>query len=564
MNKTLIKKFALGLRPQKKLSIVDWAKKYVKVPRSSRSEFLDLNLTPFLIKPIQSSFDNSVKQLILKAPIGGGKSTFVEFLLCYILAEKPGPTLVATQNEKDMKDWVDVGILPTLKGCSALEGLWPEDRYAITKDLMNFPTMPIWLGGSNHSNFQSKSCQYVIIDEAWTVKDGLLGEAEKRNHDRFGAKFIMVSQAGDANHDFSKRYNESHIYDFCFKCRNCGEFHPYKFENLKYTIDKSESDEYLWETVKCHYECDCGEIYENDSKTRRWMTSNSDYINVRPENNNPKQGHIAYHYNALAVFWVSWEKLVIEWLAANIAKKNGDYMPIKQFKNKRLAEDSYEFDDLDKDQFVSPNRTAGYTLNTREQWDKTILTVDVQSDEFWYVIRTWRTTGESRLLEYGKLLNFTDIEKKRAEWNIPSTHVFLDSAYRTEEVKLVCAKYKWFGLNGRPDRDFQWPNKVRRYYSQPNKIHTSNGIFINTYFASESVKDLLIILKRGDGLVWQIPDDVTQQYINSINAETRKLTAKGYHYVQHSTHNHFLDCESSQIIAAMLLKCYPFRDLPFE
>jgi hypothetical protein len=558
MNKsqTLRNAFASAIKPSPKMSIVDWAAKNVKLSRSSRSEYADLKQTPWLIDPLETILGNDATEVVVNAPVGSGKSTMLEIAGTYIVSEKAGPTMFAAQTDPDAQEFFQTGLMPALKNCKLIDNLWPAKQNAIRKDFVQFTHMPLWCVGSNLSNFQSKSLDNVFIDEVWMLKAGLLTEARKRTHDRFGSKVVLVSQSGLLNDDFDLAFKQTYQHEFAYKCRKCNEYHRYEFDNLKWDCEKVE-DKVVWESIQTRYECPCGEVYLDNSNDRRSMSESGKYIAGDTEN--PLNGHVGYHYSALNVWWIEWRKLVVEFLKAVESAKKGNNKFLRQFHQKRLAKPWDEWENNDSELI----RVGEYTLSDASQLDLTILTVDVQKQDLWYVVRTWDRDGNSRLLESGKVLSFSEIAKIQEKYSIKANAVFLDSAYRTEEVKNVLAKYKWLGLNGRGDKDYTITNKrtgkkFTRLFDAPKTHQTSNGMAVTTYYSSMGIKDILFILKSGNGARWELPVDVGDEYINQLKSEIKIIAANGHPtYKKIKEQNHLLDCEAEQVVAAMMHRILP-------
>ena len=118
-----------AIRPPSNLSPPDWAAEFVRVQNSERSPFFDIDQTPWWRRPMEAAGDNEVRQIVVMAPTGSGKSTMAEALIPWIVAEDPGPLLYASQTDDDAKFWAESRLLPTLRACPQLKGLWPDDRH---------------------------------------------------------------------------------------------------------------------------------------------------------------------------------------------------------------------------------------------------------------------------------------------------------------------------------------------------------------------------------------------------------------------------------------------------
>jgi len=129
--------------------------------------------------------------------------------------------------------------------------------------------------------------------------------------------------------DLDTSYDQTYKHEFSFKCRGCGNFHAYNFEDVKYECIKNESGIYKWESLSAWYECPgCGERYEDTVSDRRAMSDSAEYIPAHSEN--PVKGHIGFHFSALNVWWISWEVLVQEFLKAKDLAKNGNFNALRQ------------------------------------------------------------------------------------------------------------------------------------------------------------------------------------------------------------------------------------------
>lgn len=554
----ILNSFAAIVKPEQTTSIVEWAYKYVNLKRSARSEKADLSQTPWLIKPLETILGNNSKEIIILAPTGGGKSTMLEIAATYIVAERPGPTLILTQSDPDAYEWFQTGLKPALENCVLIKPFWPSKNNQIRKDFIQFPSMPLWVSGANLNNLQSKSCDVVIFDEAWIVKKGLIAEGRRRTHDRFNSKVVLASQAGMVGEDLDTSYDQTYKHEFSFKCRGCGNFHAYNFEDVKYECIKNESGIYKWESLSAWYECPgCGERYEDSVSDRRAMSDSAEYIPAHSEN--PVKGHIGFHFSALNVWWISWEVLVQEFLKAKDLAKNGNFNALRQFNQKRLAKPWSDLSQFDNVEAVTPSQ---YSVNDGHQLDITILTADVQKQDIWYTVRTWARDGSSKLLEANKVVDWRSLNLIQEKWKIKPKAVFIDSAYRTEEVKGVIAKNNWLGLNGRSESHYTITDKrgkkIKRLFSAPNRHKTANGEAVITYYSSNGAKDILGILKSGHGAKWEIPCDIGDEYLSQIDSEVKILGPNGHPmYKKVKSNNHMYDTEVMNLIAAMMWSVYP-------
>jgi phage terminase large subunit GpA-like protein len=152
---------AQGIRDGIKLAfdgtILDWASDHVSFPNSDRASRFDPSVAPWLNAPLLAASDDETTQVFLRAPTGGGKTTLMETLACFIVAQKPGPTLFVGQTDDMVKDWTESRLLPIFNECQPVKDLFPEDRHALRKTTILFPHMVLFAGGANMTNLQEKS-----------------------------------------------------------------------------------------------------------------------------------------------------------------------------------------------------------------------------------------------------------------------------------------------------------------------------------------------------------------------------------------------------------------------
>jgi len=125
----------------------------------------------------------------------------LELLVPWVVAEAPGGMLLVGQSDDTSKDFAETRLIPVLNACPPVAKLFPKDRHQKRKTSILFPHMPLFLAGANISSLQEKSMRYVWMDEIWRYRDGMIGEAVRRTHDRWNSVVIGISQGWDQGHD---------------------------------------------------------------------------------------------------------------------------------------------------------------------------------------------------------------------------------------------------------------------------------------------------------------------------------------------------------------------------
>jgi hypothetical protein len=86
------------------------------------------------------------------------------------------------------------------------------------------------------------------------------------------------------------------------------------------------------------------------------------------------------------------------------------------------------------------------------------------------------------------------------------------------------------------------------------------------HWSSDRIKDVLHAHRTGHAAAWDIPDDAPQEYIRQVDSETKreiinsKTRQSEYRWIKTRNNNHAWDCESMQIVAALMLRIIPGFD----
>ncbi|MDR2462209.1 MAG: phage terminase large subunit family protein [Verrucomicrobiales bacterium] len=578
-----------GLRVPPKLTPRAFAERHVYIPHSDQSKRFNGALAPWLNEPMAAVADNAQREITVCAPTGSGKTTMFEVLLPYIIAQDSGGTLIIFQSDPDAAEWAETRLWPILRHCAPVTPFFPASRHAKRKAQIIFPHMPLFIAGANPSSLQSKSMRWCIGDEVWLWRPGMLEEFRKRTHDRWNARVLLVGQAGLEGDDFHAATRLGEPLEWCWECPHCQHVQPYKFGDLKWGADAgapqdggaagdaapaadgaaaSADVEPDWAALAAsvRLECpSCGAAFADTPEQRRALAMTARY--VRQEGNcMPRRK--SYHYNALAVWWIPWQTLVLEWLAANAEKRKGNLAPLRQFLQKRLAkfwreEESSPWGALQGAGYTKEEYVAGQTWEGERY---RFLTVDMQRDHYWFAVRAWQVDGSSRLLAEGRAVTIEAVASLAEQYAIkPAAFVFIDAQHNTGVVYDACARYGWTALHGSGDAGFKHYNgrrrqPVTRFYSAvQTAVAPRGGAARYLFWSNEKVKDVLALLRTGKGAPWQVPDDVSDDYQKQLDSETKKEVVNpktksvAMRWVKIRADNHLWDCEAMQTAAAMML-----------
>ena len=552
---------------------------YSPLPGPFRSEN-----SPWIREVMEAIVDPKIRLVSIIAAVQSSKTTSPELTLCYIIANLPGPCLWLDQTDEDAKDESESRLQKLFESCEPVKKLFPKNKNKQRNCTIHFSNgMTLWLlGAYNKTNLQRRSIRWLFGDETWRWPVGHMAEAEARTT-AFGwlGKCIFMSQGGEENDDTHRKFETTDMREWHYKCPKCGKYIPYKWENIEWDDDcKDENGEYDFSKInhstalKCP---ECGEYFEDSDRMRRILNKDGKFIALNP---NASKENVGFHWNALAS--MSWGKLAELYLRAKIAARKGDSSLLQQFYQKRLALGWREFAEDYRLEIASGSYNSGDVWDEEAGFNKLgeiivppfaeneviaplrIMSVDVQMNCFYLVVRAWSINGSSRLLWHEKVLTWEDIEEIQKRFKILDNLVFVDAGYNSFEVYKHCGERNWIALMGDNRANFfrRLPNgkTVLRFYSPVKHIFISRYVKCRMHFWSNlNVKDTLARIRRNqnpaDGATWEVPTDISEDYLKQMESEHRIKKGNSWIWEQIGNRpNHYLDCEAMNCASALMLK----------
>lgn len=552
---------------------------YSPLPGPFRSEN-----SPWIREVMEAIVDPKIRLVSIIAAVQSSKTTSPELTLCYIIANLPGPCLWLDQTDEDAKDESESRLQKLFESCEPVKKLFPKNKNKQRNCTIHFSNgMTLWLlGAYNKTNLQRRSIRWLFGDETWRWPVGHMAEAEARTT-AFGwlGKCVFMSQGGEENDDTHRKFETTDMREWHYKCPKCGKYIPYKWENVEWDDDcKDENGEYDFSKInhstalKCP---ECGEYFEDSDRMRRILNKDGKFIALNP---NASKENVGFHWNALAS--MSWGKIAELYLRAKIAARKGDSSLLQQFYQKRLALAWREFAEDYRLEIASGSYNSGDVWDEEAGFNKLgeiiappfaeneviaplrIMSVDVQMNCFYLVVRAWSINGSSRLLWHEKVLTWEDIEEIQKRFKILDNLVFVDAGYNSFEVYKHCGERNWIALMGDNRANFfhRLPNgkTVLRFYSPVKHIFISRYVKCRMHFWSNlNVKDTLARIRRNqnpaDGATWEVPTDISEDYLKQMESEHRIKKGNSWIWEQIGNRpNHYLDCEAMNCAGALMLK----------
>ena len=561
-----------------------WCEENVKnIPYSPIPGHFKSANSPWVREVMEAMADPDIRLVSIVAPVQSSKTIGAELCLCYIVANFPGPCLWLSQTDADAKDQAEARLHKLFSECDAVKKLFPADRHKKKTQTVFFSNgMTLWvLGAHAKSNLQSRSIRWLIGDETWQWPSGHMQQAEARVT-AFGwlGKCIFLSQGGTENDDTHRKFETTDMREWEFKCPKCGKYQPYKWSNIEWDKNYRDGEGRIdFAKVRSSVRLVCEfckhEIADSDAN-RKLLNSSAKFV---PQNPNAPDTKAGFHWNSLAS--MSWGELAEMYLRAKESCRRGDMEDLKNFYQKRLA---LPWGDLEED-FTLDISPSGYRMG--DDWESEaavgakgailppphesknrvrlrFLTVDVQMDHFYAVVRSWACDASSRLVYCAKLQTWEDVEILQNRFGVFPQLVFIDAGYSTFEVYRNCAKHNWTALMGDGRRDF--PHRVngkitQRFYSTARHPLVSDRKCRMHYWSNLGIKDTLARLRSNqnpeEGSTWEVPSDVPEEYLKMLDSEQRVKKGNSWEWRQIGKRpNHYWDCEAMQVCAAYMMKLF--------
>lgn len=561
-----------------------WCEENVKnIPYSPIPGHFKSANSPWVRGVMEAMADPDIRLVSIVAPVQSSKTISAELCLCYIVANFPGPCLWLSQTDADAKDQAEARLHKLFSECDAVKKLFPADRHKKKTQTVFFSNgMTLWvLGAHAKSNLQSRSIRWLIGDETWQWPNGHMQQAEARVT-AFGwlGKCIFLSQGGTENDDTHRKFETTDMREWEFKCPKCGKYQPYKWSNIEWDRNYRDGGGRIdFAKVRSSVRLVCEfckhEIADSDAN-RKLLNSDAKFV---PQNPNAPATKAGFHWNSLAS--MSWGELAEMYLRAKESCRRGDLEDLKNFYQKRLA---LPWGDLEED-FTLDISPSGYRMG--DDWESEaavgakgailppphenknrvrlrFLTVDVQMDHFYAVVRSWACDASSRLVYCAKLQTWEDVEILQNRFGVFPQLVFVDAGYSTFEVYRNCAKHNWTALMGDGRRDF--PHRVngkitQRFYSTARHPLVSDRKCRMHYWSNLGIKDTLARLRSNqnpdEGSTWEVPSDVPEEYLKMLDSEQRVKKGNSWEWRQIGKRpNHYWDCEAMQVCAAYMMKLF--------
>lgn len=572
------------IRPSYSGDVVQWLEESVRdVPDSPIRGQLNLSRTPWVAEALRISTDPETKLLTCLASTQSGKSLFIRLYSIWQIVNAPANFMMLQANDPEAKDFFLRYVRPLWKNTPAVQSLLSEgdnDKSTVA-DFSNGVTV-YCRGAWNENNLQRLSLRTVIIDEAWLVPKGHIAEAMARTQSfSWMGRTIITSQGGTVGDDFHTLHESTDKRNWCFACVSCGFVQPWDWAFVRFPEDAKVGGMWDFQKVEARttYECCNCQTRMKDSTGVRAEANRIDRgACFRATQQASSLGSVGLHWNCLANS--SWGKEAVKLLKAKEAfDLYADDAPRRIWKQKRLAQPWSE----DSGEMVAQATAGDYSLG--DAWDLEAkltpegrvvdvnsgnipdgsipfrtMAADVQRGHLWAEVRSWAKTGHSRLMWYGKIETWQQLDDLAKTHNVHKALCGVDCGDQTQEVYAQCASRGWKALRGSGQADFTVQDvggkTTKRFYSDKQLIFIpgQQRRCEMLVWSNLATKDFLAGLQKRR--LHTYPRNVPDEYIQQLTAEVRVRDSRSgkAHWIMPAgkTHgNHAWDCALMGLILAV-------------
>lgn len=583
MKHPLVNAFCRAMRLPDRRPVFQWCEDHITVDDTSPfpGRWRSAN-SPWIPEVLDACVTK--RRTVVKCSAQSAKTISMLNVACYAVSEDPGPALWLMAAQDEAKDFLRDRVIPTFERCRPVA----EQMIAVKGMTFVFGGMSFYFTGANSkSKLQSKPIRWLFLDEIRNYPPGALAMVLKRTRAFWNAHEILLSTPDLAEDDLDIEFRAGDQRVWHAKCPKCGQFQPLKFEALKWDKDERTKPgghynmDAVAETIRM--ECiACDHVWRDTPDQRRQITREGRFIAQNP---NAPSHRASFHWNAMLPPWVPWRTIVEEFLNAvkAVHADPPDLEPLKVFYCETLglswepslgAVDDFGFIDDRKRDYdfgaIWPEETERF------------MSADKQAkggDHYWYVIRAFGKRGASRLIGYGKVNTYEELETIRDENKVPLKNAMIDSGFKASEVYRWCARTGWkpfkgdnadYYLHTLLDPKTNQAATVRRLWqkatvdphigmARPGMVSRQLTLY---RFAGDTTKDFLTEFMQGAIGEWTLPSTVGADYVRQLTAERRisREDTRGrtvYEWRQMHPDNHLLDCECMILVAAVIKGLVP-------
>ena len=540
--------------------IWEWARENIVLTPRQATPFpgpYRVDLTPQLKGIYAALQDAKIHTVILCKGAQAGATLLGYVWVCYCIAEEPGPILIVMPNEKLAQSASESRLQPMIKDSPRMADELPSDPDAFKKLEYQFTRTTLnWVGSNSPANLASRPVRYLLLDEVDKYPTDSAKEANsialaiQRTKTFWNRKILMMSTPTVPDGTILRYFDRGDQRRYFVPCPHCKAMQFLKWGQIKFDSKLSPDDA----ARSAYYECESCHQKINDEQRTEAIKAGEWRATAQAKDS----GMASFHLPSLYSPWMKWGTLVRNFLNA---KDHPDML--HDFINSELAE-GWEPETRKVGENIVSERAAEYQkgqrFSTHPSFGETykgkasivVVSVDVQKDYFWWLMREWVVGGDSGLIDYGKFHSWEDLNKLANDNK--ASYVMVDCGYgeRVTETYEACIKYRFIPCAGAVAKmtSMTWTQSTINPYEGTRQ--QKQGVSIQRV-THDTISEKLQLMDRVTGASpfrWyvyrNIEDDYCKQLVSEEYIDDRWELRRGYRS------NHLLDCEVLQLLAATI------------
>ena len=401
------------------------------------------DVNPYLVGIMDAWSAPRVEEVVVCGSAQTGKTLVMHAALCYCVARRPGPRMLAMQDDDAMGKVAQLKLLPMFRSSPGVRGMLGKVR--AQRIGFRDGTSLFLASAQSPGQRASISIQDLFLDEEALYKQ-IAGQgvpvAEFKERTRSYArkrKILRVSKPiGGEECSIAQALSEmDELRHYLVRCPACQAYQP-MIEDRLVLLEKGASPREIKERRLGRYRCaECGYLwtdYLRDQAVQHGHWEAEEPVS-RPRS-------IGFLLPAILSANVSISEVVAEKVAAERSDSpatkqqyiNGMWaLPFRMVEMESKEEEILSLVDPELPPRTVPGDAVALTAG-----------IDVQARGFWYVVKAWRPDMSSVLIDYGRLTDWPAVQALMdTRYPFDSGGTRLDDAVvsRTEEVDTFVRRH---------------------------------------------------------------------------------------------------------------------------
>ena len=329
---------ALGaLKPPPNLTLSQWADNYrrLSAEASAAQGRWNTDNAPFQREIMNAIGDVHIRKVVAMMCAQSGKTDGLLLnTIGYYMSYYPAPIMIVQPTVNLGESFSKDRLATMIRDTPVLRGLVDnKSRYSGNTIMKkNFAGGQLTIVGANApTDLRGRPIKVLLADEvdAYKASAGKEGDpvmlAEQRQTTYWDYKTVLVSTPTTKNNSrILDEFNASTQEEWTVPCPNCGFYQPFVWDNMVFDKDN-------WKAHSAQYRCaECG-CLDNEY---RWKKNS---LKGKWHAEHPERPVRGFHMNKIGSTLCGWDKIVEDFIAADMDAKRGDYEKMQVFVNTDLG-----------------------------------------------------------------------------------------------------------------------------------------------------------------------------------------------------------------------------------